>query len=204
MIGIIDYGLGNLASVAGAVEKLGFKTLISADPKVLAEARKLILPGVGAFGDGMRNLHERGLVEPLSRLVREQSRPILGICLGFQLLTEGSDEFGYHEGLGWLPARVRRLAPQNSALRIPHVGWNGMNQRCEDVLFDGLSPESLYYYVHSYILEARDPSIVVGTCDYGETFAAVVHSDCIFGTQFHPEKSQRAGLTLLNNFLAKA
>lgn len=204
MIGIVDYGLGNLASVAGAVEKLGFEPLVSADPAALAEAEKIILPGVGAFGDGMRNLRERGLVEPLSRLVREQARPILGICLGFQLLAEESEEFGHHKGLGWLPARVRRLSPQDATLRIPHVGWNGMAQKRTDVLFDGLSPDSLFYYVHSFILEARDPNIVVGTCDYGETFAAVVRSNNVFGTQFHPEKSQQAGLKLFGNFLASA
>lgn len=204
MIGIVDYGLGNLASVAGAVEKLGFEPLVSADPTALAEAEKIILPGVGAFGDGMRNLRERGLIAPLSRLVREQARPILGICLGFQLLAEGSEEFGHHEGLGWLPARVRRLAPRDATLRIPHVGWNGMAQKRSDILFDGLSSDSLFYYVHSFILEARDPNIVIGTCDYGETFAAVVHSNNVFGTQFHPEKSQQAGLKLFGNFLARA
>jgi glutamine amidotransferase len=204
MIGIVDYGLGNLASVAGAVEKLGLEPLVSADPAALAEAEKIILPGVGAFGDGMRNLRERGLVAPLTRLVREQARPILGICLGFQLLAEESEEFGHHEGLGWLPARVRRLAPSDATFRIPHVGWNGMTQKRRDVLFDELSPDSLFYYVHSFILEARDPNIVVGTCNYGETFAAVVHSNNVFGTQFHPEKSQLAGLKLFNNFLARA
>jgi len=204
MIGIVDYGLGNLASVAGAVERLGFEPLVSADPTALAEAEKLILPGVGAFGDGMRNLHERGLVAPLSRLIHEQARPILGICLGFQLLAEESEEFGCHEGLGWLPARVRRLTPCDATLRIPHVGWNGMAQQRSDILFDGLSSDSLFYYVHSFILESRDPNIVVGTCEYGEIFAAVVHSNNIFGTQFHPEKSQQAGLKLLGNFLARA
>lgn len=203
-IGIVDYGLGNLTSVAGAVKRLGFEPLISADARALAETDKLILPGVGAFGDGMRNLQERGLVEPLSRLVREQNRPILGICLGFQLLAEKSEEFGLHQGLGWLPARVRRLAPADATLRIPHVGWNGMMQQRGDMLFAEISVDALFYYTHSFALETREPDIVIGTCDYGTSFTAVVHSANIFGTQFHPEKSQQAGLKLLGNFLASA
>ena len=204
MIGIVDYGLGNLASVAGAVEKLGFEPVISADPDVLGRAEKLILPGVGAFGDGMRNLRERGLTDPLSHFVRRENRPILGICLGFQLLAEESQEFGRHEGLCWLPARVRRLSPGDRALRIPHVGWDELKQERSDALFAGIEADSLFYYTHSFALESSDPSLVAGTCDYGETFVAVVHSDNIFGTQFHPEKSQRAGLKLLENFLTSA
>jgi glutamine amidotransferase len=204
MIAIVDYGLGNLASVAGAVEKLGFVPTITAEPSELASADKIILPGVGAFGDGMRKLRERGLARMLTHLVREERRPILGICLGFQLFAEESDEFGPSEGLGWLPARVRRLAPEDASLRIPHVGWNGLQQRCDSVLFTEVEPESLFYYVHSYVLDSRDPGVVIGTCEYGETFAAVVQSGNIYGAQFHPEKSQRAGLKLLENFLAHA
>lgn len=203
-VGIVDYGVGNLTSVAGAIERLGFEPLVSANAAALAETQKLILPGVGAFGDGMRNLRERGLVEPLSHLVCRHKRPILGICLGFQLLAEESEEFGLHEGLGWLPARVRRLAPADAALRIPHVGWNGMAQQRSDALFAEINPDALFYYTHSFALESRDPAIVVGTCEYGESFTAVVHSANIFGTQFHPEKSQQAGLKLLGNFLASA
>lgn len=204
MIGIIDYGLGNLASVAGAVEKLGFEPMVSADPAALADADKLILPGVGAFADGMRNLHQRGLVAPLTHLVRDQARPILGICLGFQLLAEESEEFGHHQGLRWLPARVRRLAPRDATFRVPHVGWNELAQKSPDLLFEGIGAESLFYYVHSFVLESREPGIVVGTCEHGETFSAVAHSKNIYGTQFHPEKSQQAGLKLLANFLANA
>jgi imidazole glycerol-phosphate synthase subunit HisH len=204
MIGIVDYGLGNLASVAGAVEKLGFDPVISTNAEVLGRAEKLILPGVGAFGDGMRKLVERGLVAPLTRLVCEDHRPILGICLGFQLFAEESEEFGCHAGLGWLPARVRRLAPQDPTVRIPHVGWNGLLQQRDTILFAELEPDSVFYYVHSYVLESRDPELVIGACDYGETFASVIQSGNIYGTQFHPEKSQRAGLKLLGNFLEKA
>jgi imidazole glycerol-phosphate synthase subunit HisH len=204
MIGIIDYGLGNLASVAAAVERLGFEPVVSADIEVLSDANKLILPGVGAFGDGMRNLAERGLVEPLTWLVRGEGRPILGLCLGFQLFAEESEEFGHHQGLGWIRGRVRRLAPGCDTLRVPHVGWNDLLPRRESVLLTDIPAGSVFYYVHSYVLKSHDPNVVIGTCEYGETFASVVQSGNVHGTQFHPEKSQRAGLKLLGNFLEHA
>jgi glutamine amidotransferase len=204
MIGIVDYGLGNLASVAGAVEMLGFEPLVTADPDALARADKLVLPGVGAFGDGMRNLRERGLVGPLTDLVCRKSVPIIGLCLGFQLFAAESDEFGRHEGLGWIPARVRKLAARDHGLRLPHVGWNGLSPQRDSILLRDFEPDSLFYYVHSYVLDGCDPAFVVGTCEYGTTFAAAIQLGNIFGTQFHPEKSQRAGLKLLGNFLGQA
>jgi glutamine amidotransferase len=204
MIGIVDYGLGNLASLAGAVEKLGFEPVVTEELVVLEQAEKLILPGVGAFRDGMRNLHERGLVKVLGHLVHERRLPVLGICLGFQLLAQRSEEFGCHEGLGWLPARVRRLAPRDEGVRVPHVGWNGLEQRRDCILFADVAADSLFYYVHSYVLDDLAPQMVTGTCEHGETFVAVVQSGNIFGTQFHPEKSQRAGLKILSNFLTNA
>jgi glutamine amidotransferase len=201
MIGIIDYGLGNLASVAGAVEKLGFEPAVSADPDVLGRAEKLILPGVGAFGNGMKNLVDRGLATPLAHFVLEERRPILGICLGFQLFAEEGEEFGHHRGLGWIPARVRRLTPPDPRLRIPHVGWNGLQRRRDSLLLNELGDGCVFYYLHSYVLDSREPDCIVGTCDYGETFVAAIQYGNIYGTQFHPEKSQRAGLKLLANFL---
>jgi len=203
MIGIINYGLGNLRSVLGAVEKLGHKGAISADPTTLALADKLILPGVGAFGDGMRNLTERELIEPLSEMVRTQRKPILGICLGFQLLAEGSDEFGEHTGLGWIPGRVKRIKTDDASLRVPHVGWNDFEQSRDCILFDDVPDPALFYFVHSYHLET-DPDITVGTCTYGTPICAAVQSGNVFGTQFHPEKSQRHGLKVLQNFLERA
>ncbi len=203
MIGIVDYGLGNLTSVAGAVERLGYEPRITADPAELAAADKLILPGVGAFGDGMRKLQERGLVEPLSRLVLEDRKPILGICLGCQLMTRESEEFGRHKGLGWLAARTVRLAPADPALRVPHVGWNDLLQRRPCVLFENVPEDAVFYYVHSYYVAAENREEVAGECDYAGRFASVLHRDNIYATQFHPEKSQRHGLTLLGNFLAK-
>ena len=204
MIGIIDYGLGNLTSVAGAVEKVGFEHKISGEAAVLGECGKLILPGVGAFGDGMRNLRERNLVEPLTELVMKAGKPILGICLGFQLLAKKSEEFGDHEGLGWIDAQVTGLKPDDKTLRIPHVGWNELYQSADSILFDDVPDESLFYYVHTYKMEPADLSIRIGECDYGGRFTAAVQSGSVFGTQFHPEKSQLHGLTLLRNFLEKS
>ncbi len=204
MIGIIDYGLGNLTSVAGAVEKVGFKPEISGDMAVLSDCDKLILPGVGAFGDGMKNLKERGLVEPLTELVMKIAKPILGICLGFQLLAKKSEEFGAHEGLGWIDADVRAIKPDDASLRIPHVGWNELYQTGDSILFDGIPDESLFYYVHTYKMVPADDTLQIGECDYGGRFSAAIQAGSIFGTQFHPEKSQLHGLAMLRNFLEKA
>ena len=203
MIGIIDYGLGNLTSVAGAVEKVGFEPVITSDPSDLARMDKLILPGVGAFGDGMANLKSRGLVEPLGELVVTNKKPILGICLGFQLIAQSSDEFGSHEGLGWIDAEVTRLAPGDDTLRIPHVGWNEVHQVGTSVLFDDVPDDGLFYYVHSHRMETANSDLVVGECDYGARFISVIQAGNIYATQFHPEKSQLHGLTLLKNFLEK-
>jgi len=202
-IAVIDYGLGNVSSVVGAVEKLGFDAIVTDKQGELTFAEKLILPGVGAFGDGMANLHRRGLVEILNGLVLERKKPILGVCLGFQLLAEESEEFGLHKGLGWVKGRVRRLAPADPALRVPHVGWNDLEQTQESLLYRNVPRDSLFYYVHSFALPS-DSAYTVGTCAYGETFTAVLQSGNVYGTQFHPEKSQQAGLTLLGNFLKYA
>ena len=204
MIGVIDYGLGNLTSVAGAVQKVGFEPVISSEAADLGRCEKLILPGVGAFGDGMRNLNDRGLVLPLTKMVMERRMPVLGICLGFQLLAKSSSEFGNNNGLGWLDARVSRLQPEDPALRIPHVGWNELYQKGDSILFDDIPELPLFYYVHSYKLETSAVETVIGECNYGGTFTAAIQSGSIFGTQFHPEKSQQHGLALLRNFLEKA
>ena len=201
MIGIVDYGLGNLTSVEGAVRHLGHEATVTSDPAVLAKADKLILPGVGAFGDGMRNLRERGLVEPLTEMVKGAGKPILGICLGFQLIARDSEEFGHHEGLGWVDGSVLRLAPADEDLRIPHVGWNDLIRTADCAMFDGLPDDALFYYVHSFRLAPVKSEIVIGECDYGGRFAAAIRQDNIWAVQFHPEKSQQSGLRLLKNFL---
>jgi glutamine amidotransferase len=202
-VAIVDYGLGNLRSVAGAVERLGWKPVVTADPADLKTADKLVLPGVGAFGDGMRNLHERGLVEPLNELVLGERKPILGLCLGAQLVAGESEEFGHHDGLGWIDASIEKI-PAGDGLRVPHVGWNELHQVRESVLFTDIPEDALFYYVHSYHVLARDPEVVKGETDYGGRLAAVIEQGNIFGTQFHPEKSQLEGLKLLGNFLALA
>ncbi|MBG0776952.1 MAG: imidazole glycerol phosphate synthase subunit HisH [Desulfovibrionaceae bacterium] len=202
MIGIVNYGLGNLRSVAGAVQRVGYDPRISSDPGELARADKLILPGVGAFGDGMRLLRESGLADALSELVLEKGRPVLGICLGFQLLAKTSCEFGEHEGLGWIDADVLRLEP-GGGLRLPHVGWNDLERLAPCPLFDGVPEKALFYYVHSYHVRCNVPDIAVGACEYGRRFTSVIRRDNIYGTQFHPEKSQQAGLRMLLNFLER-
>lgn len=201
MIGIVDYGLGNLTSVAGAVAKVGFEPKITADVEQLTYADKLILPGVGAFGDGMRNLRDRGLVGPLTDMVVKRGKPILGLCLGFQLMAGRSEEFGEHDGLGWVQADIVKLAPDDASLRVPHVGWNELYQVASSPLFQGIEDGALVYYVHSFRMEAKDRGIVIGECDYGGRIVAAIQSGNIFGTQFHPEKSQKSGLALLKNFL---
>jgi glutamine amidotransferase len=202
LIGIVDYGAGNLRSVAGAVAKVGFEPIVSSDPAALTAAAKLILPGVGAFGDGMANLRGRGLVELLQTLVVAGRTPILGICLGAELLARRSDEFGEHEGLGWIDADVTRIAPADPGLRVPHVGWNSVRHAPGSPLFDDVPDDALFYFVHSYHIRCADRGSIVAEADYGGPIVAAVGHGHIWGTQFHPEKSQRHGLTLLRNFLS--
>ncbi|MEX2650562.1 MAG: imidazole glycerol phosphate synthase subunit HisH [Alphaproteobacteria bacterium] len=201
---IVDYGLGNLASVASAVAHLGHEPMVTAEPDAVARAERVILPGVGAFGDGMARLRQRGLIAALERVAIERGRPLLGICLGGQLLATESEEFGHHEGLGWLPARVVRLTPNDPTMRVPHVGWNEVRQVAPCPLFEGIADGALFYHMHGYRLEAAEDSIVVGETDYGGGFPSVVRRCNLYATQFHPEKSQRAGLALLANFLERA
>lgn len=203
MIAIVNYGLGNLRSVAGAVERLGYQAKITGDPCDFAKANKLILPGVGAFGDGMLNIRTANLDLALDKEVLEKKKPILGICLGFQLMAQTSEEFGNHKGLGWISADVVRLKAEG--LPLPHVGWNDLS--FTDVptpLWENVNQDALFYYVHTYRLKCHDKSIIVGECEYGERFPAAISMGNIHGTQFHPEKSQQWGLVVLQNFLKNA
>jgi len=204
MVVVVDYGLGNLRSVLGAVDKLGFTGRISDDQGDIKSATHLILPGVGAFGDGMANLETRGLTGALHEAVIERRTPVLGICLGAQLLTRDSDEFGSHRGLGWIPASVRRIVTSDPSLRVPHVGWNALQQRRPLSLFAGVPDGALFYFVHSYHIVCDAPETAAGECHYGSAMTAVIHHDNVYGTQFHPEKSQLHGLTVLKNFLTLA
>lgn len=173
---------------------------MSSDADELEGCDKLLVPGVGAFGDGMRNLRDRDLVEPLTRMAVDERRPVLGLCLGAQLLVSESEEFGKHAGLGWIEGSVRRIETGDD-LRIPHVGWNELRQTGESILFEGVDDGALFYYVHSFVIEPADRSVVKGETDYGGALTAVIVQDNVYGTQFHPEKSQLHGLTLLGNFL---
>lgn len=204
MIGIIDYGLGNVRSVIGAVKKVGYEPVLTADFDDLSRADKLILPGVGAFGDGMNNLRELGLTDLLADLILEKKKPILGICLGAQLMAKVSYEFGKHTGLGFIDAEVIRLESHDDSIRIPHVGWNDLKIKKDSLLTENIPADALFYYVHSYHIKCADSASVAATCDYGMTFTAAIVQENIYATQFHPEKSQLAGLKLLQNFLEKA
>jgi imidazole glycerol-phosphate synthase subunit HisH len=201
MIAIIDYGLGNLRSVLGAVNKVGYDALITRNEKEIRQADKLILPGVGAFGDGIQNLKKLDLLKPLLEEVTVNEKPILAICLGFQLLAKDSREFGYHKGLGLIDATVEKIQTNNDLLKVPHVGWNDLYQKKESILFDRIPSDALFYYVHSFHVNCADSSIVAGECEYGLRFTSVIEKKNIFGTQFHPEKSQLHGLRMLTNFI---
>ena len=195
-VAIIDYGVGNLRSVEKAFAATGCEAIVSGDEKVLGAAARLVLPGVGAFGACMRALSERGF----DRLVRERVRngtPLLGVCVGMQLLFEESEEFGATPGLGLLRGRVRRFSDE---LVVPHVGWNRIDQVRNHPVFAQVADQSHFYFVHSYYCEPLDNSVVVGETEYGVKYASVVAQANICGVQFHPEKSQAAGLRLLKNF----
>ena len=194
MIVILDYGMGNLRSVERAVRHLGFECSIQPD---LAGASKLILPGVGAFGAAMQRLG------PMVGAIREfaaSGRPVMGICLGQQLLFDLSEEMGSHEGLGLIPGRVRYFSP-DMGLKIPHVGWNELRFAREAGLGEGSKPGDQVYFVHSLFTECAQPSDVAAECSYGITFAAAVQRENVWGAQFHPEKSGAVGLRILGNFL---
>ncbi|NDJ51978.1 MAG: imidazole glycerol phosphate synthase subunit HisH [Chloroflexi bacterium] len=199
MIAIIDYGAGNLRSVANAFRSLGANIACIDQPETLAQADKVVLPGVGAFGAGMEALRSAGFVEPL-REVAKQGKPLLGICLGLQYLFESSNEMGHHEGLGLLKGTVTRFP--DGELKVPHIGWNQLDQVREHRLLAGLPNDPYAYFVHSYYVEPADPADVIATTDYGIPFVSVAGRDNIIGIQCHPEKSQSVGLRFLNNFLA--
>ena len=200
MLAVIDYGAGNLRSVLHALRTLGAQNLqLVREPAELHGAKRIILPGVGAFGAGMHILRQRGLVEPI-REAALAGTPFLGICLGMQFLFDSSNEMGEHEGLHLLPGRVTRFADQPE-LKIPHMGWNQLSPTRHSPLLTGLQPEAYAYFVHSYYCAPQNPADVLLNCDYGGPFCAAVSRDNIFGVQFHPEKSQHTGLRLLANFL---
>jgi imidazole glycerol-phosphate synthase subunit HisH len=201
MIAIIDYGMGNVRSVYNALDYLAQDAIITADPRAIDDASHLILPGVGAFGDAMRNLRSRELIEVLNRQVLEKGKPMLGICLGLQLMAKRSSEHGEHAGLGWFNADVERFELRQYGLKIPHMGWNKIVPEVKHPLFQNLKDEEFtFYFVHSYHIGCRDQGTVAATCCYGDPFTAAIFKDNIFATQFHPEKSQDNGIQVLKNF----
>lgn len=203
MIAIIDYGMGNLRSVQKGFEKVGFNAVVTSDPRTVLEAEKVVLPGVGAFPDCMRNLEQGGFVEPLLKVIRE-GRPFLGICLGLQLLFTESEEFGIHKGLDVIPGRVVRfpegLKDGGEELKVPHMGWNQLAIRRRPPVFTGIENGTNVYFVHSYYVKPEDESVVAATTSYGIEFCAAIWKDNVVATQFHPEKSQENGLRILKNF----
>lgn len=201
-VAIVDYGMGNLDSVCRAVEECGGSAAVTDDPGELERAHRIILPGVGAFRDGMGNVRGRSLDTALHEQVRGQGVPFLGICLGMQLLATTGWEGGEAEGLGWFDAEVRRMVPTRDEERIPHVGWNEVEVLGDCALFAGVPQGADFYFVHSYVMHCRDDRDVVATTPYCTGFTSVVAREQIFAVQFHPEKSQKHGFTVMRNFLA--
>lgn len=199
MIAIIDYDAGNIRSVEKALKFLGQETAVTRDREVILKADKVVLPGVGAFGDAMEKLRQYGL-EPVIREVAEAGTPFLGICLGLQLLFERSDETPGVPGLGILKGEILRI-PESEGLKIPHMGWNSLTYPNEGRLFRGIPEDSYVYFVHSYYLKAADESIVTAAAEYGTSIHASVEKGNVFACQFHPEKSSETGLKILKNFV---
>ena len=199
-IAIIDYGMGNLRSVQKAIEKVGSEAIITSDAQQIAAASKVILPGVGAFRDAIKALHQQDLVGPIKEAT-QSGKPFLGICLGLQLLFERSFEYGDYEGLGVIPGVVRKFdVPQD--LKVPHMGWNQLiATQSEHPLLSGLESTAWFYFVHSYYVDPADSSWSAAETDYGGRFVSMVAKGNVYATQFHPEKSQAAGLQLLKNFV---
>lgn len=198
MITIVDYQMGNLRSVQKGIERVGGQAKISSEPHEIASAEKLILPGVGAFGDAMAEIHRRDLAAPIIDFIRS-NRPFLGICLGLQLLFERGFEHGEHEGLGVLAGDVVRFDLPPS-YKVPHMGWNTVTKRAAAPILADTTENSHFYFVHSFYVRPADPSIIALECDYGGKFCAMVRQDNLFATQFHPEKSQTNGLRVLKAF----
>ncbi len=202
-IAIIDYCMGNTQSVANAFEAIGSKPVITNDPAILEAADGLVLPGVGAFPVGMKNLEKLGLIPVLNNLVLKQKKPFLGLCLGMQLVAKIGFEVEECSGLGWIDAEVLPLSVQELGLKVPHVGWNDVVSTKESVLLGNSDEIKSYYFVHSFHFVPKNPIVSVGTCEYGIEFTAVIESENILATQFHPEKSQKNGLQLLRSFLTR-
>jgi glutamine amidotransferase len=199
-IAIVDYGAGNLGSVANAIVKLGYKPKVTDKPSEVLGAAAVILPGVGAAGDAMENLKAIGMADVIRQLI-DAKRPLFAVCVGLQLLLSGTEEGGWHECLNVIPGSVRRLP---AGLKIPHMGWNQVKQTVRHQVFDAIPDEANFYFVHSYYVDPEDKSVIAGTTDYGISISSVIVKDNLIATQFHPEKSGNWGLRMYSNFLEKA
>jgi glutamine amidotransferase len=197
VIAIIDYGAGNLRSVANAIKKLGYHSMVTSNPGEVLDAAAVILPGVGAAADTMNSLEKLDMTDAIRQLI-QQRRPLFAICVGLQILFSGTEEGGGHECLGVIPGKVKRL-PQG--LKIPHIGWNQVKQRFSHPVFEGIPDEANFYFVHSFYAEPEDMSVVAGTTSYGVSMCSMVIKDNLIATQFHPEKSGEHGLKMYANFL---
>ena len=200
MIAIVNYNSSNLTSVKNALDFLRHDSVITSDPREIAKADKIILPGVGAFGYGMENLKKWGLEEVLTEQVIKNKKPFLGICLGMQLICKKSYEEGEFQGLGWIDGEVVRFNLEDKKLPVPHVGWNNVACNPASPIFKDTNPQQTFYFVHSYYCDVKNRDLVTGWCDYGIMFPAALQKDNIYAVQFHPEKSQTEGLEILRKF----
>lgn len=199
MIAIIDYGMGNLRSVQKGFERMGREAVVTREPRTILDASKVVLPGVGAFPDCMRNLEELGLIDPVRKSIAS-GKPFLGICLGLQLLFTESEEFGLSKGLDIIKGRVVRFRPADLSLKIPHMGWNAVSIKRRPPVLTDVPDGSHFYFVHSFHVVPEDKNVVATTTDFGIEFVSSVWKDNIFASQFHPEKSQALGLSILKRF----
>lgn len=201
MITIVDYGLGNIAAFLNMYKRMNIPARAVRTADELAEAERIILPGVGAFDHAMELLEESGMRPTLDRLVQDEKRPVMGVCVGMQILTDASDE-GSSEGLGWIPGRTRAFAdhPASASLPLPHMGWNDVEPGSGRQLFHGLEGDTRFYFLHSYYVDPADEADRAATVDYGHNFACAIHRENVWGVQFHPEKSHHWGAAVLKNF----
>ena len=197
MIAVIDYGAGNVRSVVNAINKWGYRAKITSVPREIITAQAVVLPGVGAAADTMNSLEKLDITEVIRQLIEER-RPLLAVCVGLQILFSGTEEGGWHECLGIIPGKVRRLP---DGLKIPHMGWNQVKQRLTHPVFEGIPDEANFYFVHSFYVDPEDISVVAGTTDYGVSMCSMLIKDNLVATQFHPEKSGEHGLKMYVNFL---
>lgn len=200
MITIIDYGMGNLGSIANMIKKVGHKSIITSDLEEIKKAKKLILPGVGSFDNGMRNLENYGILKVLNQKVLEEKTPILGICLGMQLMTKNSEE-GRLNGLGWIDALTKKFV--SDTLKVPHMGWNMIKHQKSSILFNELETEKRFYFVHSYYVECNCKSDILTTTNYGHDIVSAFERENIIGVQFHPEKSHKFGMSMIKSFIER-